>query len=82
MEKKKKSRMINLCFRTEPDLIDLFYVNCKEKNLTRSEGFRIIFNQHIIHNYLKRQNDVHPRDSIKCATIEEDTHNIKLNSDH
>ena len=53
--KKMISRMVNLCFRTEPDLVELFYGHCKEKNITRSEGLRIIINEHIIQNYLKKQ---------------------------
>lgn len=48
-----KCRMINLCFRTDAELIDLFHQHCKEQNLTRSEGFRIIFNEYA--NNLKPQ---------------------------
>lgn len=50
-----KQKMINLCFRTDKDLIDLFYGCCKEENTTRSEAFRIIFNEHMIKNFLRKE---------------------------
>ena len=43
-----KSRLVNLCFRTDQILIDIFYQHCKNQNITRSEGFRTIFNDHMI----------------------------------
>lgn len=57
-DKTTSHRMINLCFRTDPELIILFYKHCKDNNLTRSEGFRQIFNQHMIKNFIKtKQNE-------------------------
>lgn len=59
--KKQKLRMVNLCFRTEPSLIDLFYEHCRNNNLTRSEGFREIFKEHMFRNFLnKHPNEVDP----------------------
>lgn len=56
-KKATKERMINLCFRTDPVLIDLFYQECQLQNLTRSEGFREIFNEYMLSKYFKQQND-------------------------
>ncbi len=54
MEKqKRKLKMVNLCFRADAGFIDLFHGYCKINNVTRSEGFRDIFNEHIINKYFK-----------------------------
>lgn len=50
-----KQRMINLCFRADTELIDLFYGRCKAEDMTRSEAFRIIFTEHILQNFLKKE---------------------------
>lgn len=54
-KKTLKQKMISLCFRTEPDLVEVFWKHCNDKNVTRSEGFRTIFNEHIIQNFLRKE---------------------------
>ena len=56
-EVKHKERMITLCFRADPPLIDLFYQECKMDKLTRSDGFRRIFYDYMLNKYFKEQND-------------------------
>lgn len=64
-KKTLKQKMISLCFRTEPDLVEVFWKHCKDTNQTRSEGFRTIFNEHIIKNFLRKE-------------VQQNTNNLKL----
>lgn len=59
MSQKKvpKEKIITLCFRADPPLIDLFYQECKMEKLTRSDGFRRIFYDYMLNKYFKEQND-------------------------
>lgn len=52
-DKKRKPILMTFCFRADPEFIDLFHAYCTMNNITRSEGFRNIFNEHIINKYFK-----------------------------
>lgn len=57
MSKPTRERMINLCFRTDQVLIDLFHQECKIESMTRSEAFRKIFNEYMFNKYFKEKKD-------------------------
>lgn len=49
-----KTVLANFTFRADPDFLDMFIQDCHKKNITRSEGFREIFNKYILENFQQK----------------------------
>jgi hypothetical protein len=70
----KKLAKVNLSFRVEPTLMEIFSRSCKDYKITRSKAFRLIFNQHIID--LKRKENgpgisIQPGDRVEPELVEQ-----------
>jgi len=73
-KRNKKLAKVNLSFRVDPPLLEIFTRSCNDHKITRSNAFRLIFNQFIID--LKRKENgpvisIKPSDRVEPGLVEQ-----------
>lgn len=53
----KRTVLVTLTFRVDPELLDLFYQECKIDQITRSEAFRKVFNEYMFNKYFREKSN-------------------------